>query len=72
MMPAFFHFQKLPSKSPALLLDLSSMTTISLLMILRKAFVRMEAFTSALLSMNALSQSKPAMAFEITAAFACL
>ena len=43
---------------------------IKLLTILSIAFARIEAFTTALLSMDALSQSKPSMLFEITLTFA--
>ena len=45
---------------------------IRLLMMLRIFFVRMEAFSSVLLSKNALFQSKPWMALEIISLSACL
>ena len=45
---------------------------IKLLMMLRIVFVRMEVFSSAVLSKYALSQSKASMALEIISAFACL
>ena len=45
---------------------------IKLFKILRIAFVRTEAFSSVLLSDNALSQSKPWMTLKIKPGFACL